>query len=203
MGRLIPAASLIGFLWDAGRPNGVLAGLNQLYSGCPNRSIWGTALVIHNFGMTYTIELVDLEPIPVLFGSATCAASDLGVTYARLIPATGKYAMKVRAEMAGPPFSRCTDLRANDRDVDAGIVIDREVPSGDGITCGYLSSGVHAMTLHVGPYDALSKAYEALFEWIQNNGKEATGPPFEFYVNDPGCVDSPDLYETEVYLPIQ
>lgn len=153
--------------------------------------------------MSYDIELVDLEPMATLYGSARCASKDLGTTYANLISASFQHASRAGAEMAGPPFSRCTELSDTDRDVDAGIVVDREVPSGEGVAFGYLSSGAHAMTVHKGPYELLANAYEALVAWVVENRYESVGHAFEFYVNDPSEVASPADYETEVYLPVK
>ena len=59
-----------------------------------------------------------------------------------------------------------------------------------------------AFTLHRGPYDLLSHAYSALAGWIDAEGREADGPPWEIYPTD-GNPRSPHDYRTEIYWPLR
>lgn len=59
-----------------------------------------------------------------------------------------------------------------------------------------------AQTLHVGPYEELTAAYEAIKDWIAKHGYEAAGPFQERYLNGPDDVTSPADYRTEIEVPI-
>ena len=58
-------------------------------------------------------------------------------------------------------------------------------------------------TLHSGPYSALSAAYLALLEGMQNLGHSPYGPPREVFLIGPTQVESPQQYRTEVCWPIK
>jgi effector-binding domain-containing protein len=44
--------------------------------------------------------------------------------------------------------------------------------------------------LHVGPYETLGGAYDAIDEYIREHGVEPAGPPREFYYSDPSVPPS-------------
>lgn len=58
-----------------------------------------------------------------------------------------------------------------------------------------------ASVFHVGPYEEMKAAYEALFGWLEKNGKRPTGPCREEYLNDPEKVPPAEL-RTEIMVPI-
>ncbi len=59
-----------------------------------------------------------------------------------------------------------------------------------------------ARTLHVGPYEALGGAYDAVTDWIRGRGFELAGPMRERYLNGPGDNVTPAEYRTEVEIPV-
>lgn len=56
------------------------------------------------------------------------------------------------------------------------------------------------MTLHVGPYETLAPAYEAVQAWMAANRRVAAGPPMEFYLSPPDV--TADEIKTEVVFPL-
>lgn len=58
-------------------------------------------------------------------------------------------------------------------------------------------------TIHKGPYDSVTPTYQSLWEWVEDNGYELSGPPMERYLNGPDDVASPDEYLTEIIMPIE
>ena len=60
-----------------------------------------------------------------------------------------------------------------------------------------------AMTIHKGGYSALSDAYGALVAWIEENGYEWDGAPYDIYVKTQFDNLKPEDWETEVYFPIK
>ena len=59
------------------------------------------------------------------------------------------------------------------------------------------------MTIHKGGYSALSDAYGALVAWIEENGYEWDGAPYDIYVKTQFDNLKPEDWETEVYFPIK
>ena len=58
-------------------------------------------------------------------------------------------------------------------------------------------------TIHKGPYDSVTPTYQSLWDWVDDNGYELSGPPMERYLNGPDEVSSPDEYLTEIIMPIE
>jgi len=61
-----------------------------------------------------------------------------------------------------------------------------------------------ASVQHQGPYDTMGEAYQALHEWIEQEGYTIAGPPREVYVvaPSPQTPVKPSDYVTEVQLPV-
>jgi len=59
------------------------------------------------------------------------------------------------------------------------------------------------VTVHRGPYNGLTDTYNALAAWMEANGHEQGGAPWEVYLTDPGETRDPADYRTEVYWPVR
>jgi effector-binding domain-containing protein len=59
-----------------------------------------------------------------------------------------------------------------------------------------------ATCLHTGPYNEMEPAYDALKEWVENNGHQATGVVYELYLNDPGETPPQEL-QTQILFPLK
>lgn len=58
-----------------------------------------------------------------------------------------------------------------------------------------------AKLVYIGPYEAMEKAYAAIYSWINENGYQALAPMREVSVSDP-AVTPPDQLITEICVPI-
>lgn len=100
---------------------------------------------------------------------------------------------------AGPPVLLYYDEEFNPAKVDVEVAW--PVPDGNLVT--RVLPAVRAATcMHVGPYDGLNDAYEALFAWINQNGYRALTPMREVSYNDPQ-VTSPEQLVTEMIIPVE
>ena len=99
--------------------------------------------------------------------------------------------------LQGTPFAVYHEVDPNEVDVELGFPVTGEVNDGRVHTTTMEACRV-ASTLHVGPYDAVGPAYEALLRWIEEHDHTIAGPPRETYLNDPTTGDEP---QTEVQLP--
>lgn len=60
-----------------------------------------------------------------------------------------------------------------------------------------------AATVHKGGYSTLNEAYAALVSWIEENGYQWGGAPFEIYTKAAWNGLKPEDWETEIYFPIR
>lgn len=106
---------------------------------------------------------------------------------------------------AGMPVTIYHDqeFKVEDVDLEVAIPIAEPVESAGRVVAGTLPGGPVAYTLHVGAYDDIGGAYQALADWTQSHGHEMAGPPRECYLVSPGETQNPAEYRTEVIWPIK
>lgn len=84
-------------------------------------------------------------------------------------------------------------------DVEAQIEV---TGSGEGVKT--IPAQAYAATTHIGPYEAVHYAYEALQSWFSDHPEyEATGGGIERYIKDEEDVSSPEELETGVLFPVR
>ncbi|MFH1532296.1 MAG: GyrI-like domain-containing protein [Pseudomonadota bacterium] len=59
-----------------------------------------------------------------------------------------------------------------------------------------------AFVLHKGPYEDLGAALSGVMGWVASSGLDVMGPPTFVYLNDPGQVQDPAAYLTEIRVPV-
>lgn len=57
------------------------------------------------------------------------------------------------------------------------------------------------MVIHIGPYDEMLDAYEALVTWLAEEDRRPVGDPREVYLTDPEEHPDPAAWRTEVFQP--
>jgi effector-binding domain-containing protein len=132
--------------------------------------------------MDYEIEVIELEPQDTAVFRGHVAHSGigdfLGLAFRQVMGALGV------APVAGPPFARY-DMTDDGFDVEGGFPVAAPFPGSGQVEGSTLPGGPAAKTMHVGSYMGLGAAYSALEEWLGANGYEATGSPWETYLDDP------------------
>jgi effector-binding domain-containing protein len=124
----------------------------------------------------------------------------IGAAYGRVEAAVNGAGVPI----AGPPFARYRVLEGSPRrfEVEAGFplaeAVPPDVPLGDVRRSG-LPAGRAAVTVHVGPYDAMELAYEALERWIAGHGGAPQGPAWETYLTEP--TEDSATWRTEIVQP--
>ena len=104
----------------------------------------------------------------------------------------------------GAPFAIFHDqpFRPDDMDVEFGLPLtpDVKVAPGAGVE-RVLDAGPVASLVHVGPYEQIGQAYEALYRWLGAHGMSPKGPPCETYLVGPAEA-TPAEYRTEIDVPV-
>jgi len=105
-------------------------------------------------------------------------------------------------EAVAPPFAIYHQFGPGEVDAEAGVPVGRRVSATAPLKVRKLAATTVARTVHVGPYEELGQAYEALTDWIADHGRQAAGPVRERYLNGPGEDVPPTAYMTEIEMPI-
>ena len=102
---------------------------------------------------------------------------------------------------AGPPFARYHRLGEDRFEVEAGFPVTGPVEAEGSVQPSELPGGPAAASVHVGPYDQMEPAYQALDSWVRDHGVEPAGDAWEIYFSDPVSQPDPATWRTEVVQP--
>lgn len=106
------------------------------------------------------------------------------------------------ANTVGPPFVRYYSFTPEAVDFEAVMTCDQKVPVSGRVKPLHLDAAEAAIVRHVGRYDKMKPAYDAITQWMQNNGKHPTEAPREVYVTTGAEVPDPSEWVTLVEQPI-
>jgi effector-binding domain-containing protein len=153
----------------------------------------------------FTVQAVQMIPAPILLVAETSASAPNAMANAYMDGFTkiAKFMAKRKLHQKGAPLGIDGAATAAGYSFDAGIPVDRgDVEGADGVRVAQSYSGLALKTIHIGPYDGLSKTYEKLGAYIAVHGYAQNGATFSSFVDDPGRVPI-EILRTEVYAPIQ
>ncbi|MDX2258281.1 MAG: GyrI-like domain-containing protein [Hyphomicrobiaceae bacterium] len=151
----------------------------------------------------YAISTVELLRRPTLVTRFTCRPDELGRRFLADLPRICDVVEAGNCAIAGPPFARYVGSEGDHLDVEVGVIL-VEPHAGEGdVIASALPGGPTAKTLHIGHYEALGAAHDALRIWAHVNGRPTRGTIYELYVCDPSDGDDPSGWRTEVYLPLE
>lgn len=152
--------------------------------------------------MEYTTKLLELKSQPTLVMRAINPVEKLPQFFGAAYSAVMAYLSEMGESPTGMPFGKYYNLDMNALDVEAGFPVGRAFPDNDQIIASIIPAGLYISTLHVGSYDSIQPAYDALTEWSKSNGYEPSGVAYEYYLNDPS--ENPKIVpETEIRFPVK
>jgi effector-binding domain-containing protein len=149
--------------------------------------------------LTYEIETRTVDDVQTAAVFDTVAVADLPAFFATAFAEVAAYLTRWGAGPAGAPYARCHLLREGWFEIEAGFPAITPVAGEGRVEPSQLPAGTVAVTTHVGPYDTVGSAYEALFAWIASHGGRPTGDPWEIYFSPPGT--DPAATRTEIQVP--
>ena len=152
--------------------------------------------------MDYVCELKEGSDQPVLSRRLRTSVDRLPQVMGETYGAIAGYLAEIAEAPAGPPFAAYYNMDMQDLDVEIGFPVAKKLPGRGDIQAGEIPAGKMAACLHIGPYSDVHLAYNALFQWVQEQGHEATGVAYETYLNDPGETPPQEL-RTQVVLRLR
>ncbi|RZU53242.1 effector-binding domain-containing protein [Krasilnikovia cinnamomea] len=132
---------------------------------------------------------------------ATLTVAEIGPWLSRTYGQAAACAQAQGAAITGPPFARYHRLGPDRFSIEAGFPVLPPVVAEGGIQPSALPGGSIATTVHLGPYEQMTPAYEALTRWIKEHGGRPAGDPWEVYHSDPATQPDPATWRTEIVQP--
>lgn len=132
--------------------------------------------------MSYEVEVEQVQPTPAVVVVEKVAhdqiARFLGRAFGSVMASLGGQ------PVTGPPFARY-EVTSTGFSIEAGFpVAPGTSVNGEGQVIE-LPGGTVARTMHVGSYDQVSEAYQAIEAWFGENSRRPTGAPWESYLDGP------------------
>lgn len=152
--------------------------------------------------MTYEITRREVPDLAIVSMRERLPVAELPAFFGRAWGRLYGYLQRLGVTPTGEPFAMYHAFGPDDIDIEACVPHIGEIPATDTIASRVLPATAVAETLHVGPYDGLAGAYEALTAWVAEEGFEPVGPHREIYLNEPGPDVPPSTYRTVIQLPI-
>lgn len=104
---------------------------------------------------------------------------------------------------AGMPFTIYHEMDAERLEMECGMPVASPVEGTERVRPGELPAGKVATVTHMGPYEQLGQTWSALMKWIEDEGLQPAGAPWEVYVTDPGEEPDQSKWRTDIFFPIR
>ena len=105
-------------------------------------------------------------------------------------------------EPAGMPFSIYHSMEGGTVELECGMPVGSPMAGTARVKAGELPGGTMATVTHLGPYADLPHTWAALTEWINSQGLQPAGAPWEVYVTDPGAEPDQAKWRTDIFFPV-
>lgn len=152
--------------------------------------------------MTYQCEIKDQPAQPTLSIRTRASVGQLSQLLGQTYGALMQYLGELGEHPVGAPFSAYYNMDMQDLDIEIGFPVSKPLPDRGEIKSGALPAGKIAVTMHIGPYDTVGPAYEALTQYMQANGCTPSGVAYEFYLSDPQTTP-PEQIQTQIMFPLK
>ena len=152
--------------------------------------------------MAYQCEIKDQPVQPVLSMRGRTPVKDLSQLLGRAYGAVAQYLGTLGEAPAGAPFAVYYNMDMEDLDIEAGFPVAKVLPGKGEVNANEIPAGEVATCIHTGSYETIGTAYEVLDQYLKEQGREATGIAYEFYLNDPMEVP-PEELKTQIVLPLK
>ena len=152
--------------------------------------------------MKLECTMTNLEAQPIMGIRTSAPMGELGKVMGPLYKEVMGHIRENGGEAAGMPLTRFYSPPGATIEFECAIPVASPVEGGERVQPGELPAGRAATVTHVGPYDALPEAWGALTEWMDSEGLERVGAPWEVYLTDPGAEPDPSKWRTQIFFPV-
>jgi len=151
--------------------------------------------------VAYEVRLEELQPQPVVAIRTKVPDGDIGGLVGQLIGEVWGYLEAKGVHPSGGPYAR--SIYVPGTPIEVGFFVDEPLDGNGRAVSDELPGGRAIVTTHIGPYDQVKGAYDALNAYAAEQGLQPAGLPWEVYLTDPGREPDQSKWRTDVVLPIR
>lgn len=152
--------------------------------------------------MSYECKIIDQPAQPIASIRTHAAVQNLSQVLGQCYGTIAQYLGQIGQFPAGAPFVAYYNMDMQNLDLEIGFPVSGKIPGKDAVQPGEIPASKAVTCMHIGPYDKIAAAYEAMDQWIKANHVEPTGACYEFYLNDPQQTP-PDALQTRIVFPVK
>jgi AraC family transcriptional regulator len=152
---------------------------------------------------TLSIARKEIAPIHILYIRRRIAPSQMQATLGECFGMLFTHGAKMGLPIAGQPLCRYVSTGQGLWTIDPAMPLAAPAQGTGEMHADILPGGPVALGIHGGPYAELPDTNAAIERWIEANGYEVDGAPWEQYVTDPGEHPNPADWRTNVYWPLK
>lgn len=152
--------------------------------------------------MNLKIELKEKDVQPVLSIRKITSVGELSQEIGKAYDSIIQYLNELGEQPAEAPYTAYYNLDMEHLDVEMGFPVSGKLAGKGEIKAGEIPAGKYAECMYKGPYSGMVPVYDAINEWIVNNGYTAAGTAYEVYYNSPEEVPESELL-TKVMFPLK
>ena len=146
------------------------------------------------------VKIVELQEQPTAVIREQVAMTALPEFFGRAFAAVSAALEAQGVQPAGPPFALYRGMPTETVDVEAGFPVSTTIPAANGVQAGIMPACRAVQAMHVGSYDTLGTAYDAVKQRMREEGLEASEDMWEYYLSDPST--DPATWRTLVVWPV-
>ena len=137
---------------------------------------------------------------PVLSIRITTSVTNLPQEIGKAYEAIGAYLEEIGEAPADAPFTAYYNMDMDNLDVEMGYPVSKIIPGKDEIKASSIPACKQVSCMYKGPYMQMGPSYEAMTDWVKEQGLEPTGICYEFYYNSPDEVPEDELLTKILFL---
>lgn len=153
--------------------------------------------------MSLNFATREIQSQPIVSIRATTTMEEIKQVIGALFGEIMEYFTRNGLAPAGMPLTIYHEMDADRLEMECGMPVASPVEGTERVRPGELPAGKVATVTHMGPYEQLGQTWSALMKWMEEEGLQAAGAPWEVYVTDPGEEPDQSKWRTDIFFPIR
>ena len=152
--------------------------------------------------MSLSFATREIESQPIVGIRTTTSMEEIAQAIGALFGEVMDYLNQNGLSPAGMPFTIYHEMDRDRLDMECGMPVASAVEGTERVRSGELPAGKMVTVTHMGPYEQLGQTWSALKDWMEKQGLQAAGAPWEVYVTDPGAEPDQSKWRTDIFFPV-
>ena len=147
------------------------------------------------------VEITQVRPQNVASVRESIAHDDMTEALGRMFQEVAAVLARQGVGPSGPRFARWHTF-GDSIDLEAGMPVAAPIRPEGNVRASSLPGGPAAHAIHMGHYERLQAAYQAISDWIERTGRRPGEGPWEVYTTDPTTEPDPERWRTDIHWPL-